>query len=68
MAFADMNVQAELSLYSQLSPCGHPAMMDIQYGQQLNLGNINWSRYYGVSLMKTLTQGPNSVRYKGSWL
>ena len=35
-----MNVQAQLSLYSQLSPCGHPAMTDIQYGQQLILGNI----------------------------
>ena len=32
-----MNVQAQLSLYSQLSPCGHPAMTDIQYGQQLIL-------------------------------
>ena len=41
MAFADMNVQAQLSLYSQLSPCGHPAITDIQYGQQLILGNIN---------------------------
>jgi len=41
MAFADMNVQAELSrLYSQLSPCGHPAITDIQCGQQVNLDNI----------------------------
>ena len=31
------------------------------------LTEIN-SRYYGLSLMRTLTRGPNSVRYKGSWL
>ena len=26
------------------------------------------SRYYGLSLVKTLTRGPSSVRFKGSWL
>ena len=31
------------------------------------LTEIN-SRYYGLSLMRTLTQGPYSVRFKGSWL
>ena len=25
-------------------------------------------RYYGLSLMRTLTRGPYSVRFKGSWL
>ena len=31
------------------------------------LTEIN-SRYYGLSLMRTPTRGPYSVRYKGSWL
>ena len=31
------------------------------------LTKIN-SRYYGLSLMRTLTRGPYSVRYKGRWL
>ena len=26
------------------------------------------SRYYGPLVMRTLTRGPYSVRYKGSWL
>ena len=63
--------------YSQLSPCGHPAITDtpiirtaakspakINYRR---LTKIN-SRYYGLSLMRTLTRGPHSVRNKGSWL
>ena len=41
MAFAYMNVHAELSLYSQLSPCGNPAITDIQCEQKVNLGNLN---------------------------
>ena len=65
------------SRYSQLSPCGHLAITDtpiirtaaksqakIKYRR---LTEIN-SRYYGLSLMRTLTRGPYSVRYKGSWL
>ena len=65
------------SYYSQLSPCGHPAITDtpiirtaakspakINYRR---LTEIN-SRYYGLSLMRTLTRGPHSVRNKGSWL
>ena len=31
------------------------------------LTEIN-SRYYGLSLVKTLTRGPYTVRFKGSWL
>ena len=31
------------------------------------LTEIN-SRYYGLSVMRTLTRGPYSVRFKGSWL
>ena len=31
------------------------------------LTEIN-SRYYGLSLQRTLTSGPHSVHYKGSWL
>ena len=31
------------------------------------LTEIN-SCYYGLSVMRTLTRGPNSVRHKGSWL
>ena len=70
---------AKLSLakYSQLSPCGHLAITDTPIKRTAaksqekpncrRLTEIN-SRYYGLSLMRTLTWGPNSVRYKGSWL
>ena len=63
--------------YSQLSPCGHPAITNTPIIRTAakspaktscrRLTEIN-SRYYGLSLMRTLTRGPNSVRYKGSWL
>ena len=63
--------------YSQLSPCGHPAISDTPIIRTAAkspaktcyrcLTEIN-SRYYGHSLMRTLTRGPHSVRYKGSWL
>ena len=62
-------------LYSQLLPCGHPDITDtplIRTAAKSQakiiyrcLTEIN-SSYYGLSLMRTLTQGPHSVRYKGS--
>ena len=61
--------------YSQLSPCGHPAITDTpiirtaaKSPAKTNyrcLTEIN-SRYYELSLMRTLTRGPHSVRHKGS--
>ena len=63
--------------YSQLSPSGHLAITDTPIKRTAaksqekpncrRLTEIN-SRYYGLSLMRTLTWGPYSVRYKGSWL
>ena len=57
--------------------CGHPAIMDPpiirtadKFRAKINcrhLTELN-SRYYGLSLQRTLTQGPYSVRYKWSWL
>ena len=65
------------TVYSQLSPCGHPAITDTpiiwtaaKFPAKINyryLTEIN-SRYYGLPLMRTPTQGPHSVRNKGSWL
>ena len=65
------------SSYSQLSPCGHPATTDTPIIRTAakspaktnyrRFTEIN-SRYYGHSLMRTLTRGPHSVRNKGSWL
>ena len=66
-----------LNLYSQLSPCGHPAITDTPIKRTVakspaktnyrRLTEIN-SRYYGLSLMRTRIRGPYSVRYKGSWM
>ena len=63
--------------YSQLSPCGHPAITDTPIKRTAakspaktnyrRLTEIN-SHYYGLSLIRTLTQGPCSVLYKGSSL
>ena len=80
---ADFNVLWKIELQSdpvtvcQLSPCGHPAMTDTPIKRTAanspaktnyrRLAEIN-SRYYGLSLMRTPTQGPYSVRNKGSWL
>ena len=60
---------------SQLSPYGHPTITDTpiirtEAKSQTKIDNrcfteIN-SRYYGLLLMRTLTRGPYSVRYKGS--
>ena len=65
------------ALYSQLSPCGHLAIMDTQIIRTAaksqakiiyrRLKEIN-SRYYRLSLMRTLTWGPYSVHYNGSLL
>ena len=63
--------------YSQLSPCGHLAITDtpIKRTAAKSQEKTNYrrlteikSRYYGLSLMRTLTRGPYGVRYKGSWL
>ena len=64
--------------YSQLSPCGHPAITDtpIKRTAAKSQAKINYRRlteinspYYGLSLIRTLTRGPYSVRNKGSsWL
>ena len=61
--------------YSQLSPRGHPAITDTpiirtaaKSPAKTNyrcLTEIN-SRYYGLSLMRTLIRDPHSVRHKGS--
>ena len=63
------------STYSQLSPCGHPAITDTPIIRTAakspaktscrRLTEIN-SRYYGLSLMRTPPRGPYSVRYKRS--
>ena len=60
--------------YSQIWPCEHPAKTVTERKRTAtnspaktnyrHLAEIN-SRYYGLSLMRTLTQGPYSVRYKG---
>ena len=61
--------------FSELSPCGHLAIRNTliiwtaaKYQAKINyrrLTEINF-RYYGLSLMKTLTQAPYSVHFKGS--
>ena len=63
--------------YSQLSPCGHPAITDTPIIRTAakspaktswrRLTEIN-SQYYGLSLMRTPPRSPYSVRYEGSWL
>ena len=63
--------------YSQLSTCGQPALTDTPIKQTVakspaktkyrRLSETN-SRYYGLSLKKTLTRGPYSVCHEGSWL
>ena len=65
------------STYSQLSPCGHPAITNTTIIRTAakspaktscrRLTEIN-SRYYGLSLMRTPPRGPYSVRYKRSRL
>ena len=63
------------TVYSQLWPCRHPAKTDTPIKRTAakspaktnyrRLTEIN-SRYYGLSLMGTLTRGPKSFRFKGS--
>ena len=65
-----------LSYYSQLSPRGNPAIMDtpiIRTQAAKSQAKTNYRRlteinprYYGLSLMRTPTRGPYSVRYKWS--
>ena len=67
----------ENSEYSQLSPCRHLAITDTPIIRMVAksqaktnyrcLIEIN-SGYYGLSLIRTLTEVPYSVRYKGSCL
>ena len=63
--------------YSQLSPCGYPAITDtlIKRTAAKSPAKTNYrglteknSRYYGHSFMRTLTRGPYSVRNEESWL
>ena len=76
----DVNKDSPISntinwVYSQLSPCPHLAITDtpiIRTGTRppakinyRRLTEIN-SRYYGLSLLRTLTCGPEGVRNKGS--
>ena len=60
-------------VFSQLSTCGHPAITDtpIIRTAAKSRSKINYRRlteinswYYGLSLMRTLTQDPYSIRYK----
>ena len=62
-------------VYSQPSPCGHLAITDspIIRAAAKSPAKINYrrlteinSRYYGLSLLSTLTHGPEGVCSKGS--
>ena len=69
--------QSILVEYSHLLPCRHPAIMGTLIRQTAatspaktnyrHLTEIN-SRYYGLSLMRTLLRRPYNVCYKRSWL
>ena len=78
---ADFNVLWNIELQSdpftvcQLTPCGHPAITDtlIKRTAAKSPAKTNYrglteknSRYYGHSLMRTLTRGPYSVSNIGS--
>ena len=62
---------------TQLSPCGHPAIMDTPILRTVTksrtkinyrcLSEIN-SHYYGLSLMRTLTRSPYGICFWGSSL
>ena len=63
--------------YSQLSPCGHPSITNTpiirttaKFPAKTNYRRYTEikSRYYGLSLMRTLTRGFYIVRSKGSGL
>lgn len=60
------------TLYSRLSPCGHPAITDAlmmwtaaKFQAKINYGDLTEinSCYYRLALMWTLTRDPYSVRY-----
>ena len=64
----------KMAVYSQLSACWHLAITHtpIIPTSTKSRAKINYRRlteinssYYGLSLMRTLTWGPHSVRYKG---
>ena len=64
----------DLQRYSQLFPCGHLAIMDtpIIRTAAKSPAKINYrcwteinSRYYGLSLLWTLTHGPEGIHNKG---
>ena len=65
------------SFYSQLSPCGHLAIkFTPQTRTAAKLPSVNFyrrltetiSRYYGLSLLRTLTRVPDNIRNNGSCL
>ena len=67
-----MSLAHSSTVYSQFSPCGHPAITDtsIQQTAVESQGKIDYrhltevnSRYYGLSLIRKLTRGPWRVRY-----
>ena len=62
--------------YGQILPCGHLAIMETpiirtaaKSPAKLNYRHLTEikSRYYGLSLLRTLIRGPVDVRNKGSW-
>ena len=59
------------SNYTQLLPCGHLTITDTPIirtaATSLAKKKKKNSGYCGLSLMNILTQGPYSVRCKGSW-
>ena len=71
------NVERNNKGYSHLSPCGHIAITDTPIIRTAakspanmncrHLTEIN-SRYYGLSLLRTLTRGPEGVRNKAGEL
>ena len=72
--FLKLHILMHVTVNSRLvDPCynGHPDNTDssqiLRQNKLQTLTEIN-SHYYGLSLMRTLTQGPYSVCYRGSWL
>ena len=43
------------SVYSILSPCGHPAITDIRYSDSGRKVRFKMTRYYGCPLQRELT-------------
>ena len=70
-------VYAQVCMYSQPSPCGHHAITDTpiirtaaEFPAKMNYRRLTeiFSRYYGLSLLRTLTRSPEGVRNNGSSL